>query len=184
MNRLKKIKKVLGKVRHNHDGINKMNEYLEGQSNFRSWDNAFEIYHAQLSNIVHDYMCQVLDGDLDLSVEDLKFYYKSKQKVKGTDKLQWKVKFKKEIEKLSVNGKVAIVCGGIDCDHTRWDNRVRIVDANLTSVIAWENDYMDSAEGSMWYDLKPMDYALSLDESSRDLAMEAFENGHPHVIYG
>ena len=64
------------------------------------------------------------------------------------------------------------------------DNRVALIDANVTSVNGWENDYMEYAEGSQWWNIEPMDYALSLKRSSRDLAMEAFEDGHPHVIYG
>jgi len=167
MNRLKKIKKVLGKI--DMDDVEKL-------------PNRYPLDDLPINKKTDILIISYLNDFV--SVEDAKFYLRAKRKIKGTDKLQWKVKFKKEIEELSVDGKVAIVCGGIDCDHARWDNRVRIVDANLTSVIAWENNYMSHAEGAQWYDLKPMDYALSLNESSRDLAMEAFEDGHPHVIYG
>lgn len=163
MNRLKRIKKEVGK-------------YIPRLIEKHGKDHVLEYWDVAKRNI-HLNMCEYL------SIEDAQFYLRAKRKIKGTDKLQSKVKFKKRIEEHSVDGKVAIVYGGIDCDHARWDNRVRIVDANLTSVMSWENDYMESAEGSQWYDLKPMDYALSLNESSRDLAMEAFEDGHPHVIY-
>tara|TARA_R110002020_G_scaffold215838_1_gene423126 strand:- start:98 stop:481 length:384 start_codon:yes stop_codon:yes gene_type:complete len=108
---------------------------------------------------------------------------KLKSRDSRTDKLENKRLLKDKIDKLSVNGKVAIVYGGVDCDYSRWDNRVAFVNANVTSVNGWGNDYMEYAEGSQWYDIEPMDYALSLKETSRDLIMEAFENGHPHVIY-
>ena len=167
MNRLKKIKKVLGKI-NTDDAKELPNRYPLGDLPINR--KAATIIIAYLNGLV--------------SVEDAEFYLAYKNKDEGIDKLLSKVKFKKKIEGHSVNGKVAIVYGGVDCDHSRWDNRVAIVNANVTSVNGWEKDYMEYAEGSQWFDIESMDYALSLKESSRDLAMEAFEDGHPHVIYG
>ena len=161
MNRLNSIKKKLGKI-HHCDVV----EVFKG-SKRKDLDIQ---HHVHINGIV--------------PIEDILFYKTCKRKNKGIDKLQSKVKFKNQIEELSVDGKVAIVYGGVDCDHSRWDNRVALIDANVTSVNGWGNDYMECAEGRQWWSIESMDYALSLKESSRDLAMEAFEDGHPHVIYG
>ena len=159
MNRLNSIKKVLGKINMN--------------------DVKVEVFE----NRKIDILLHACFNDL-LSTEDAQFYRSCKRKNKGIDKLLSKVKFKKKIDDLNWRGKVAIVYGGVDCDHSRWDNRVALIDANVTSVNGWENDYMEYAEGSQWWSIESMDYALSLKRSSRDLVMEAFEDGHPHVIYG
>ena len=164
MNRLKSIKKEVGKIvprlieKHGKDHV------LKNWNHFKR--------HVSLDICEH------------LSSDDTQFYLRAKRKIRGTDKLQERLTFKNQIDNLNWRGKVAIVYGGVDCDHSTWDNRVALIDANVTSVNGWENDYMEYAEGSQWWNIEPMDYALSLKRSSRDLAMEAFEDGHPHVIYG
>ena len=157
MNRLNSIKKKLGAIRN----CDVKNEFDSSKLNRE--------FHAVSNGI--------------LSREDFRFYLTCKRKNKGTDKLQERLTFKNQIDNLNWRGKVAIVYGGVDCDHSTWDNRVALIDANVTSVNGWENDYMEYAEGSQWWNIEPMGYALSLKRSSRDLAMEAFEDGHPHVIY-
>jgi len=163
MSRLKRIKKEVGKQ------IPRLIEKHGKDHVLENWDVVKR--HVKFG------ICEYL------SSEDTQFYLRAKRKIKGTDKLQSKVKLKKKIDDLNWRGKVAIVYGGVDCDHSRWDNRVALIDANVTSVNKWGNDYMECAEGSQWWSIESMDYALSLKRSSRDLVMEAFEDGHPHAIY-
>ena len=79
-------------------------------------------------------------------------------------------------------GKVAIVYGGMDCDCSRWDDEVAIVSANLVTYFAWSDSYDDGAEGPQWHRVcKPSEAPQK--SSHRDLALEAFEDGHPHHVY-
>jgi len=178
MNRFKSIKKEVGKqfYAEYYQDLDK-----ETVAPIR-WKNILKLNKARREMLVTEFVI----CDMDISDKDKELYFKAKRvkKLKFKDKLKENLDFQRHIDKHAVDGKVAIVYGGVDCDHSRWDNRVAIVNANITSVIGWENDYMEYAEGAQWCDIEPMAYALSLKESSRDLAMEAFEDGHPHVIYG
>ena len=162
MNRLKSIKKEVGKIvprlieKHGKDHV------------LKHWD-ALKI-HVKLC------ICE-------LSEDDAQFYLRAKRKIKGTDKLLEKVAYKNNIDKYAENGKVAIVYGFMDCDCARSDDNVDIIDANIVSVNQWEERFWDGAEGQQWWSIETMAYADSLTPSSRDLAMEAFEDGHPHAIY-
>ena len=163
MNRLKSIKKEVGKQmprlfkKHGKDHV------------LENW-NVFKI-HVKFG------ICE------NLSSEDTQFYLRAKRKIRGTDKLLEKVAYKNNIDKHAENGKVAVVSGGMDCDHSRWDDHVDILDANIVSVNQWEERFWDGAEGQQWWSIETMAYANSLSPSSEDLAMRAFEDGHPHVIY-
>lgn len=80
------------------------------------------------------------------------------------------------------DGKIVVVHGGIDCDGGRWDDCCRTLPAIPRAVEKWIDDYYDGAEGPQWFYLSRPSDARDLEPSSRDLAMEAFENGHPHII--
>tara|TARA_R100001369_G_scaffold12797_2_gene26967 strand:+ start:700 stop:1206 length:507 start_codon:yes stop_codon:yes gene_type:complete len=167
MNRLKSIKKEVGKIvpilfkKHGKDHV------------LKHWD----VFKRHITLDMCEHLCEHLSSD------DVVFYLRAKRKIRGTDKLYEKVAYKKYIDKHEENGKVAIVSGGMDCDHTRWDDDVDILDANIVSVNQWEQRFYDGAEGQQWWSLETMAYANSLSPSSRDLAMEAFEDGHPYNIY-
>ena len=163
MNRLKRIKKEVGKQiprlieKHGRDHV------------LEYWD----VFKRHVEFGICEY----------LSSEDTQFYLRAKRKIKGTDKLLEKIAYKNNIDKYAENGKVAIVYGFMDCDCARSDDNVNIIDANIVSVNQWEERFWDGAEGQQWWSIETMAYANSLTPSSRDLAMEAFEDGHPHVIY-
>lgn len=85
------------------------------------------------------------------------------------------------IADVAVNGEVSINMDQMDCDCSRWTSGYvvpatpRLVERRIEQV------YLD-AEGpvfSLWIDApeKKADYY------SRDLALEAYENGHAHVVY-
>lgn len=98
------------------------------------------------------------------------------------DHLEDRVALRKRIDQCVERGKVAIVYGGVDCDMARWDNRVAIVQAIPMAVVKWEQNYHDNAEGPQWTRLSKPSRAPKK-SSSRDLALEAFEDGHAHVVY-
>ena len=83
------------------------------------------------------------------------------------------------IAKHSENGQVAMVYGGMDCDGARWDNRIERVPATVMHVERWANNYMDNAEGPQWWHIESPSEVHDLKPSMRDIALEAFENGHP-----
>lgn len=83
---------------------------------------------------------------------------------------------------LAEEGEVAIVFGGMDCDCARWDDRVATVPALPVAVVQWIDRYHEGAEGPQWTRLERPSVARDLRSSSRDLALEAFEDGHPHVV--
>ena len=118
----------------------------------------------------------------NISKKEWKSIVKDSRFFNRTDPLHSKLLLKNRVDELAKNGKIAIVYGFMDCDCAVSDDNVDIVDANLMTLKKWELDFADSAEGRQWMSIEPMEYALSLKSSSRDLAMEAFEDGHPHHI--
>jgi len=98
------------------------------------------------------------------------------------DMLQKRDRKSATIEENSEGGMVAIVYGGRDCDMSQWDNCVTVVPATVTHVEGWEKDYMENAEGNVWWHLERPSVANAIESSSRDLALEAFEDGHPHLV--
>ncbi len=99
------------------------------------------------------------------------------------DPLADKAATKAKIQERQENGFIAIVNSGMDCDCSRWDNRVSIVKADLHSVTKWIDSFYDYAEGPQSHYLAKPSEAKKLKSSSRDLALEAYEDGHSHVVY-
>jgi hypothetical protein len=99
------------------------------------------------------------------------------------DFLARRADLKTRIGQLQERGKIAIVYSGIDCDGGRWDNRVSEVAAIPVAVERWYDRYEAQAEGPQWQTLEKPSVAADLVEDDRDLAMEAFEDGHSHVLW-
>lgn len=81
-------------------------------------------------------------------------------------------------------GHIAVVRSGMDCDCTQY-KRVSIIDAPV-SVVAWLRDewehrnWLDGPE-SVWLE-PPSNWPDGNHYVSRDRALEAFEEGHPHYV--
>ncbi len=81
-----------------------------------------------------------------------------------------------------VDGKVALNVSQMDCDCSKW-TQSDVIDA--VPLLAVEREVWriyENAEGpifGLWFS-KPEDAA---EYESRDLALEAFENGHAHIVY-
>jgi hypothetical protein len=78
---------------------------------------------------------------------------------------------------------VAFVTGGMDCDCATWENHVTMLPALPRYVMKAIDDMYEHADGRRHYRLMKPSEALKLKRTSRDLALEAFEDGHPHVVY-
>ena len=77
----------------------------------------------------------------------------------------------------------AVVWSGVDADCVSWGNRVDIVSSSYVQIEKMLNDVYEGSEGSIDFYYEKPSIAKKLTETSRDLAMEAFEEGHPHVVY-
>lgn len=99
-----------------------------------------------------------------------------------TDHLAKRACIARLIAERAENGTVAIVYGGRDCDCVQVDNLVRIIPAN---VMEWERFAAEqdrNAEGPWWAQIAQPSDVRDLVSTERDLALEAFENGHPYTI--
>lgn len=84
------------------------------------------------------------------------------------------------IKKLAVNGQIQVVESGMDCDCTSY-TYARLIPATLQHYMRFRDDCYEHAEGPCNVMIESPDVKVATE--SRDLALEAFENGHPHVVY-
>lgn len=98
------------------------------------------------------------------------------------DRLEARARLKTRIDLCAEDGLILIVESGMDCDGSAWSGRTALLQA---SVMVFEKAYEEKiswADGPIsWVIHKPSEKS-SFSESHRDLALEAFENGHPHVL--
>jgi hypothetical protein len=87
------------------------------------------------------------------------------------------------VARCAENGLVALVESGMDCDCVRYANVVRYCFADPRAVLARIYEIENDAEGCCSVIVERPTVAAALRYSSRDLALEAFEDGHPHVVY-
>jgi hypothetical protein len=82
------------------------------------------------------------------------------------------------------NGKVGVIVSGRDCDCTSYHREyVMDVPASMVAFQREEDRHNDSLDGpESTYYVRPSEVDDGHNES-RDLALEAFEDGHPHVVY-
>lgn len=83
---------------------------------------------------------------------------------------------------LAEDGKIAVIESGRDCDGVAYSGCVTIVDANVEAVQAHIDHQVKWADGPVWFDLERPSAAAAIEYKSRDLTLEAFEDGHSHVI--
>lgn len=97
------------------------------------------------------------------------------------DRATWKA----AIGRATVGGKVGVIVSGMDCDCCKYW-RESVVDAP-PSVVAWLRGYEHHCsylDGPETLSFVTPDKVQDGYSESRDLALEAFEDGHPHVVYG
>ena len=92
-----------------------------------------------------------------------------------------RVKLHQAIRKYARNGELSFNVDSMDCDCYRVQSSRNVPAFPPVSIEARINYEYDGAEGptSVWIDT-PIEQET---RESRDLALEAFEDGHPHVIY-
>lgn len=98
------------------------------------------------------------------------------------DHLVEKVLLQARIDQYSSFGWVRICWNSQDCDGVRVTGRSEVVPAMVTYVAAFVDRLYQDAEGPLSWGLESPRFRPEI--HVRDLGMEAFENGHPHVIRG
>lgn len=79
--------------------------------------------------------------------------------------------------------KVALVWSGMDCDCVRYSGSVGLHEPNRKAIDASIEHEYEWADGPCGYYMCTEEEARKVERTSRDLALEAFEDGHPHVVY-
>lgn len=80
------------------------------------------------------------------------------------------------------DGHVNVIVSGMDCDCTKYAHK-RTAPSDLDAYIRWEEDQYEWADGPMSIRIVSDEEAATFEGYSRDLALEAYEDGHPHVVY-
>jgi hypothetical protein len=84
----------------------------------------------------------------------------------------------------SEGGYIAVVENGRDCDGVQYWNKVRVVEATAQAIDKLVEYIADGADGPFELRLERPSVAHGLKYDSRDLGMEAYEDGHAHCIHG
>lgn len=79
-------------------------------------------------------------------------------------------------------GRIVVVESGRDCDGVQYSGRTHEIDASLKALVELEDHINEWADGP--FSLAIVPWNTEVEYTSRDLVLEAYENGHPHVIYG
>ena len=80
------------------------------------------------------------------------------------------------------DGKVAMYIWQMDCDCASWSYH-EIVPASVQFIEGYLDEIYANAEGRVsWHLVKPSEVPAK-EAPSRDHALEAYEDGHPHVVY-
>ena len=98
------------------------------------------------------------------------------------DRLARKVIQKQHIEHHAQNGVVGGEADSMGADCVKM-HYAKVRPATLTHVLAYECNVLDGAEGPTYMRLISPDTARKISYSSRDLAMEAYEDGHSHIVH-
>lgn len=86
------------------------------------------------------------------------------------------------LRRIAEDGKVAYIESGRDCDCVEYDGRVHVVDATWEAFEKLQDDVGEWADGPFHLSLCRVSETRRVRYESRDLVMEAFEDGHPHHI--
>ena len=110
------------------------------------------------------------------------YFYKLANEYKR-DLLEIKNREILKIKKNAENGSVLIVWGQRDCDGSQSDGNTELVDAGYYSAQKFIDNLYEGADGAVWYEYAKPSADDDIAVETRDLALEAYENGHNHIIY-
>jgi len=87
------------------------------------------------------------------------------------------------IEEYASDGLIFLVESGRDCDGVQYSGHVHSCEASPGALRALEDDINAWADGPFSLAFIHKHDAEQIEYTSRDLGLEAFENGHQHVLY-
>lgn len=100
----------------------------------------------------------------------------------ATERRVARQRFLVAIKDCAEGGKVALVWSGRDCDGVQYTGNVELADATVNAVQAAIDTTYEWADGPCSCYIERPSVAQGIPYTSRDLVMEAHENGHPHVL--
>lgn len=89
---------------------------------------------------------------------------------------------KAHIDKCAVGGMIGIVESGRDCDCVEYVRPCEPIPATVYHFNKLEQEKAQWADGPFRLEIMTPAEAQGVESESRDLALEAFEDGHPHHI--
>lgn len=89
---------------------------------------------------------------------------------------------KQHIDRCTVDGMIGIVESGRDCDCVEYVHPCQSIPATVYHYKKLERDKAQWADGPFSLSIVTPKQADETESESRDLALEAYENGHPHHI--
>ena len=89
-----------------------------------------------------------------------------------------------QLDRFQAGGRVGVIISGMDCDCSMYHREsIRNAFSSVAEFRKWLDDEYEYAEGPHNVQLTHPDNIDKSRNASRDLALEAFEDGHPHVVY-
>jgi len=80
-------------------------------------------------------------------------------------------------------GVIAVVESGRDCDGCAYTGHVSTIPATVAAFDAHYDHVAQWADGPFWFAVEKPSEARGIKATSRDLALEAFEDGHSHCLH-
>lgn len=102
---------------------------------------------------------------------------------KRIDPLEERRRFVERVYSQTEDGMVALVESGMDCDCVRYEGKVDTYPAVPTLINREIDRRYQSADGPMNVSIAKPSEVKNVHYRSTDLAMRAFEDGHPSTVY-
>lgn len=92
--------------------------------------------------------------------------------------------YRRVLDRCWSNGKIGIIRSGMDCDCTKYHHEETLTIANSVQALKrWDDVRQEWLDGPESVHFVRPDQIDRSNDYSRDLALEAYEDGHPHVVY-
>ena len=98
------------------------------------------------------------------------------------EEINMKARIEAEILENARDGEVPVLMWGRDCDMCE-STSARLIPANVRAFLDMRRDMIENAEGPCSLEVISWRDYEKFEPSFRDRALEAFEDGHPGVIY-
>lgn len=102
----------------------------------------------------------------------------------GYDRTAENAEIRAMLDRCWVDGKIGVAVSGMDCDCSQYSRQYTIDLPNSVQAFKrWHERHVEWLDGPESQRFMRPDQVDKSANWSRDLALEAFEDGHPHVVY-